>query len=139
MYENTSKPTHTIVNKGSMKALQRFIQLEMKEHDCYWAWFKGRDNQDELATWHKIFQRNPSPRLEFCKTKSSLYGCDSVLHDDWLDIPWVVILHSFCFKPEMVSDKNTRKEYFHNYVSMLISQGYHSRRWKLIIFRKCLL
>ena len=33
MYENTSKPTHTIVNKCSMKALQRFIQLEMKEHD----------------------------------------------------------------------------------------------------------
>ena len=32
------------------------------EHD-----FKGRDNQDELATWHKIFQRSSSPTLEFCK------------------------------------------------------------------------
>ena len=45
------------------------------------------DNQDELVTWHKIFQRSPSPRLEFWKAKSSLDGCDSVLHDDWLDIP----------------------------------------------------
>ena len=33
MYENTSKSMHTIVNKGSMKVLQKFIQLEMKEHD----------------------------------------------------------------------------------------------------------
>jgi hypothetical protein len=24
---------HTIANKGSMKALQRFIRIEMKEHD----------------------------------------------------------------------------------------------------------
>ena len=84
----------------------------MKEHDCYWAWFKGRDNKDELATWHKIFQRSPSPRLEFCKAKSSLDGCDSILYDDWLDIPWVVIVHSFCFKPEMVSDRNTRRNMF---------------------------
>ena len=111
MYEHIPNLEHTIVNKGSMKALQRF-QLEMKEHDCYWAWFKGRDNQDELAIWHKIFQRSPSPRLEFCKVKSSLDGCDSVLHDKWLDIPWVIILHSFCFKPRMVSDKNTWRNIF---------------------------
>ena len=39
----------------------------MKEHDCYWAWFKGRDNQDELAIWHKIFQRSPSPGLNFAR------------------------------------------------------------------------
>ena len=87
----------------------------MNEHDCClasWAWFKGRDNQDELATWHKIFQRSPSPRLEFCRAKSSLDVCDSVLHDDWLDKPWVIILHSFCFKPGMVSDKNTRRNIF---------------------------
>ena len=87
----------------------------MNEHDCClasWSWFKGRDNQDELATWHKIFQRSLSPRLEFCKVKSSLDGCDSVLHDDWLDIPWVVILHSFCFKPRMVSDKSTWRNIF---------------------------
>ena len=38
MYEHIPNLEHTIVNKGSMKALQRFIQLEMKsmiiiEHD----------------------------------------------------------------------------------------------------------
>ena len=33
MYEQTPNHEHTIANKGSMKALQRFIQLEMKEHD----------------------------------------------------------------------------------------------------------
>ena len=87
MYEHIPNLKHTIVNKDSMKALQRFIQLEMKEHDGYWAWFKGRDNQDELATWHKIFQRSLSPTLEFCKAESSLDDrtligeCDSMLHD----------------------------------------------------------
>ena len=30
---STFKPKHTIVDKGSMKPLQRFIQIEMKEHD----------------------------------------------------------------------------------------------------------
>jgi hypothetical protein len=30
---NTSKPKHTILDKDSMKALQRFTQIEMKEHD----------------------------------------------------------------------------------------------------------
>ena len=80
MYEHTPNLKHTIVNKGSMKALQRFIQIEMKEHDCYLAnraWLKGRDNQDELATWHEIFQRNPSPMLETCKAESSLDGQNS--------------------------------------------------------------
>ena len=84
----------------------------MKKHDYYWTWFKGRDNQDKLAIWHKIFQRSPSPRLEFCKAKSSLNGCDSMLHDDWLDIPWVIIIHSFCFIPKMDSDGNTRRNMF---------------------------
>ena len=135
MYEHTPNLKHTIANKGSMKGLLRFIQIEMKENDYYlanWAWLKGRDNQDELATWHKIFHSS-SPTLEFCKAKSGLDGCDSMLHDDWLDIPWVIIVRPFCFKPRMVSDNNTRRNIFHNYVSMLISQGYHSRRWKLIL------
>ena len=35
-----------------------------------------------------------------------------MLHDDWLDISGVVIPHSFCFKPGMVSDKNTRRNIF---------------------------
>ena len=123
MYEHIPNLEHTIVNKGSMKALQRFIQLEMKNHDYYWAWFKGRDNQDKSVTWPKIFQRSPSPRLEFCKAKSSLDGCDSMLHDDWLDIPWVIIVHSFCFKPEMVSDRNTRKNIFATMFLCLFHKG----------------
>jgi hypothetical protein len=44
----------------------------MKEQDCYLAngaWLKGRDNQNELATWHKICQRSPSPMLESYKHK----------------------------------------------------------------------
>ena len=70
MYEHTRNLKHTIVNKGSMKALQRFIKIGMKENDCYlanWAWLKGRDNQDELATCHEIFQRNPSPCLNLAR------------------------------------------------------------------------
>ena len=84
----------------------------MKEHDCYWAWFKGRDNQDELATWHKIFQRNPSPRLEFCKESQV-----------WMDviqccmmIGWTYLESSshsfFAIKPGMVSDQNTQRNIF---------------------------
>jgi hypothetical protein len=116
----------------------------MKEHDCYlanWIWLKGRDNQDKLVTWHKVFQRSPPPSLNFV-AKSSLDDrtlmceCDSMLHDNWLDIPCIVILYSFCFKPRMVSDKKYPKEYFHNYIPMLISQGHHSRRWKLILYPK---
>ena len=98
----------------------------MKENDCYlanWAWLKGRDNQDELATWHKIFQRSSSPILEFCKAKSSLDGCDSMLHDDWLDIPCVVILLSFCFKPRMVSNKNTQRNIFTIILICLFHKG----------------
>ena len=38
--------------------------------------------------------------------------CDLMLHDNWLDIPCVVILHPFCFKPGMVSYKNTRRNIF---------------------------
>ena len=38
--------------------------------------------------------------------------CDSMLHDNWLDVPYVIILHSFCFKRGMVSDKNTKRNIF---------------------------
>ena len=139
MYEHISNLEHTIVNKGSMKVLQRFIQLKMKEHDCYWAWFKGRDNQDELATWHKIFQRSPSPRLQFCKAKSSLDGCDSVLHDDWLDIPWVVIFYSFCFKPGWLVTKIPEGIFsqlcFYAHFTRALQQKVKAH----VISRKCLL
>ena len=33
MYENTSKPKHTIANKGNMKALHRFTLTEIEKHD----------------------------------------------------------------------------------------------------------
>jgi len=35
-----------------------------------------------------------------------------MLHDNGLDIPCVVILHSFYFRPRMVSGKNTRRNIF---------------------------
>ena len=56
--------------------------------------------------------RQVYPPAWILQKKSSLDGCDSMLHDDWLDIPGVVIPHSFCFKPGMVSDKNTRRNIF---------------------------
>ena len=92
MYEHTPNLKHTIANKGSIKALYRFIQIEMKEHDCYlanWSCLKGSDNQDNLATWQEIFQRSSSPTLEFCKAESCLDDrilmceCDSMLKDNW--------------------------------------------------------
>ena len=33
MYQHTPNLKHIIANKCSMKALYRFIQIEMKEHD----------------------------------------------------------------------------------------------------------
>ena len=61
---------YTITNKVSMKALKRFTQMEIKEHDCYlanWAWLEGRDNQYNLATWHEMFLEKSIPQLEFCR------------------------------------------------------------------------
>ena len=34
-----------------------------------------------------FFDRSSSPGLEFCKAKSSLDRCDSILYGVWLDIP----------------------------------------------------
>jgi hypothetical protein len=69
----------------------------MKELDCSlanWAWVGDRDNK-KLAIWHKIFKRSPYPKLEFCRTELNLDGYDLMLHDDWLDIPCIVILRPF--------------------------------------------
>ena len=85
-----------------------------------------------------MFLEKSIPSLNFA-TRSSLDDrtlmceCDSMLHDDWLDIYCVIILRSFCFKPAMVSGKNTWRNIFHNYISMLISQGHYSKRWKLML------
>ena len=76
---STSKPKLTMADKCSMKALQRFTQTEMKEHDCYLAnkaCLKGRDNQNNFATWQEMhFQGSLSPSLNFVE-KSSLDGCN---------------------------------------------------------------
>ena len=53
-------------------------------------------------------------------------------NDKWLNIPCVIILRSFCFKPRMVSDKNTRRNIF-TIISMLNSQGHYSKRCQLML------
>ena len=56
----------------------------------------------------RCFQRTPSPRLEFCRMQNLAwmiefsYKCDSLLHNAWLNIPYVFILFV-----EMISDKHT--------------------------------
>jgi hypothetical protein len=54
----------------------------MKEHGCYLAngeWLKGRDIQNELATWHKIFQRSPSPMLESNQVWMDVIKCCMII------------------------------------------------------------
>jgi hypothetical protein len=49
-----------------------------------------------------VFMEVYSPKLEFCKKKSSLDECNSMLHNDGLDIP--CICHSFdLFAPNLES------------------------------------
>ena len=40
---STPKPKHTIVDKGSMKVLQRFIQIEMKKNMIMVMYFFNKD------------------------------------------------------------------------------------------------
>jgi hypothetical protein len=54
----------------------------MKEHDL-----KVEITKMNYKHGIGFFSNMPIPQLEFCKTKTSLDGCDSMLHDDWLDIP----------------------------------------------------
>jgi hypothetical protein len=45
---STSKPRHALTNKSSMKGLQRFTQIEIKEHD---------HNEDFIkCKWHGCMQ-----------------------------------------------------------------------------------
>jgi hypothetical protein len=46
-----------------------------------------------------------------------------MLHDDWLGIHDVVIAHLFCFKPGIVSDKNTRRNIFTTIFPYSIHKG----------------
>ena len=64
-----------------------------------------------------MFLEKSIPNLNFAiesslDPRTPMCECDSMLLDDWLDIPCVIILHSFCFKPRMVSDKNIRMNIF---------------------------
>jgi hypothetical protein len=52
------------------------------EHDL-----KVETTKMNLQHGIRFFPEKPIPRLEFCKAKSSLDGCDSMLHGDWMDIP----------------------------------------------------
>ena len=73
-----------------------------------WAHHKGRDDQAKLETWHEMFWRTLSPILEFCEIQNQVwmikfsYECDSMLHNAWLDIPYVFLLFI-----EIISDKHT--------------------------------
>jgi hypothetical protein len=53
-------------------------------------------------------QQTSSPTLGFCRTESSLDGCDSMLHDNWLGIPCVDV---FASNLEWLV-KNTRRNIF---------------------------
>jgi hypothetical protein len=44
--------------------------------------------------------------------KSRLDECDSMLYNDWLDIPMFVIPLIFCSKLGRVSDRNTQRNIF---------------------------
>jgi hypothetical protein len=57
-----------------------------------------------------------------------------MLHDNWLDIPCVVILHSFCFKPGMVSDKNTQRNIFKIIFLFSFHKGISAKGEQVIIF-----
>ena len=80
-----------------------------------------------------MFLEKSIPSLNFV-TKSSLDDrtlmseCDSMLHDDWLDIPCIVILRSFCFKPRMVSDKNTQRKIFTNIFLCSFHKGIRAKK-----------
>jgi hypothetical protein len=51
MYEHTPNLKHTMANKDSMKAFQRFIQTEMNEHDHgeLYIFFFFRENTSDMS------------------------------------------------------------------------------------------
>ena len=61
-----------------------------------------------------------------------------MLHDNWLDIPCVVILHPFCFKPWMVSDKNTRRNIFTIIFLCSFHKSIIAKRWNSCYLPKVL-
>ena len=62
-----------------------------------------------------------------------------MLHGVWLDIPWVIIVHPFCFTLGMVSDNNTRRNIFTIMFLCLFHKGITAKRVKAhVISQKCL-
>ena len=51
---STSKPRHALVNKGNMKGLQRFTQIEMKEHDHGEDFFNCKRHGCMQGTKHAV-------------------------------------------------------------------------------------
>ena len=55
--QSTSKPKHTMADKGSMKALQRFTQMEKKEHDHgedFFPFFRCKQHGCMQGTKHAV-------------------------------------------------------------------------------------
>ena len=61
-----------------------------------------------------------------------------MLHDKWLDIPCVIILHSFCFKPGMVSDQKYRRNIFTIIFLFLFHKGISAKGENSYYFLKVL-
>jgi hypothetical protein len=51
---STSKPRHALANISGMKRLQRFTQIEMKEHDHDEDFFKCRRHGCMQGTKHVV-------------------------------------------------------------------------------------
>jgi hypothetical protein len=52
---STSKPRHALTNKSSVKGLQRFTQIEMKEHDHSEDFFKCKQHGCMQGTKHAVY------------------------------------------------------------------------------------
>ena len=75
-----------------------------------WAYLKGRDNQHSNMARNILRKSIPQAWILH---KSRLDECNSMLHDDWWDIPCVCCSFVlFCSRPGKVSDKNTRRNIF---------------------------
>ena len=68
MYDYTPNLKHTIANKGSMKTLQSFIQIEMKSMIVIQQTERGlkvETTKINLATWQEMLLEKSIPQLEF--------------------------------------------------------------------------
>ena len=77
-----------------------------------------------------VFREVYPPSLNFA-AKSSLDGCDSMLYDDWLDIPGVVILILFASNLEWLVTKIPKgifsQLYFYSHLIRALQQKVKAR------------